>query len=130
MTKKCIEPDLAQENSAFASFPVSEGFDPNVVIPADVQASIGRAEAAVATASPAVATKGHLTFRTAVTDQNVQDARDHYLDGLEASGKGERQQPAMVDRLRATDTFVQREIADGTPFGVGLNSIMNRKLRE
>jgi hypothetical protein len=134
MTKKCVEPDLAQENSAFASFPVGEGVDPNVVVAADVQASIARAAAVAAPLverSPAGASKGPVSdFRTAVTDQKVQDARDRCFDSLEAGGKGKRQQPRMVDRLRAADIFVQREIADGTPLGVGPNSIMNRKVRE
>jgi hypothetical protein len=125
---------MTKENSAFANFPVSERVDPNVVIPADVQARIARAEAAAEQANhgnPAGATKGLLPdFRTAVTDQDVQDARDRYLDSLEDAGKGKHQQPRMINRLRATDVFVQREIADGTPFAVGPNSIMNRRVRE
>jgi hypothetical protein len=134
MKKKRIDLDLAEEKSAFASFPVSDEVDPNIVVPADVQASIARAEAATKPASrrsPAVATKGLLpVFRTAVTDQEVQDARDRHFDSLEAAGKGKRQQPRMISRLRAIDVFVQREIADRTPLGVGPNSIMNRKIRE
>jgi hypothetical protein len=94
MTKKPSDPDFAREKS-IASFPVSED-DPNVVMPADVRASIPRAQAAVAPVSPAVATKGQFPFRTAVTDQDVQDARDRYLDTLEAAGKTKRQQPLMI----------------------------------
>ncbi len=134
MTKKPIHPDVAAERSAFESFPGSNHSDPNVVLPADVQASIARAEAAAELASqaiPADASKGLLPdFRFAITDQDVQDTRDRYLDSLEASGKGKRHQPRMINRLRATDVFVQREIADGTPFAVGPNSILNRKVRE
>ena len=134
MKKKRIDPDPAQENSAFASFPVSEKADPNVVIPADVQASIARAEAAAARSGQANlgGTKNGLLpdFRTAVTDQVVQDARDTHFDGLEAAGKGKRQQPTMIDRLRAADVIVERELADGTPFKAGRNSVMNRKIKE
>jgi hypothetical protein len=127
--------DVAKEKSAFATFPVvSEEVDPNVAVAADVQASISGAEAAAGPAcqgSAVGASKGKLPdFRTAVTDQDVQDARDRYLDSLEAAGKGKRQQPRMINRLRATDVIVQREIADGTPFAVAPNSIMNRKVRE
>ena len=126
--------DVAKEKSAFATFPVSEELDPNVAVAADVQASISGAEAAAGPAcqgSAVGASKGKPPdFRTAVTDQDVQDARDRYLDSLEAAGKGKRQQPRMINRLRATDVIVQREIADGTPFAVAPNSIMNRKVRE
>ncbi|WP_028168970.1 hypothetical protein [Bradyrhizobium elkanii] len=133
MTKKRVDTELAEEKSAFASFPIVEDVYPIVVMPADVKASIARAAAAEAVGEeiPADTTKDlpH-DFRTAVTDQDVQDARDRHFNGLEAAGKGKRQQPRMINRLRATDVFVQREIADGTLFAVGPNSTMHRKVRE
>jgi hypothetical protein len=132
--KKRVDPDLARESSASASFPVSEKVDPNVMIPADVQASIARAESAAVRSgqgTPGSARNGlDPDFRTAVTDQVVQDARDNRFDGLEAAGRGKRQQPAMIDRMRAADVIVERELADGTPFKVGRNSVLNRKIRE
>jgi hypothetical protein len=134
MKKKRINPDVTREKAAIATFPLTEGVDPNVVVPVDVQASIARAEAVAAPLverSPAGASKGPFSdFRTAVTDQEVQDARDRYFDSLEAGERGKRQQPRMVNRLRAIDLFVQREIANGTVLGVGPNSVMNRKVRE
>jgi hypothetical protein len=134
MTKRRGNPELDKEASAFAGFPVIEGVDPRVVIPADVRARVLQADAAACSAnrrrSNGLVESLLPDFRSAVTDQDVQDARDECLDSLEAAGKGKRQQPRMIDRLRAVDVFVRREMADGTPFAVGRNSLMNRKVRE
>ncbi|RZN32304.1 hypothetical protein [Bradyrhizobium sp. Leo121] len=129
----CADAHLTEEKTAFASFPLRDEVDPNVVIPADVQASIARGEAAVEQTSQAPIRRTEdwrLDIWTAVTDQDVQDARDRRLDSLEAAGRGKRQQPGMINRLRAVDVFIQRAMADGTPFAVGPNSLMNRKVRE
>jgi hypothetical protein len=126
-----IDPDLDEEKSAFASFPIIEEVDPNVTIPADVRASIERAEAAAAQARQAHPTKNQPPdLRTAVTDQDVQDELDRHLCKLELVAKGKRQQPPMVNRLRVVSIIVERAIADGIPFAVGPNSKMNHLVRE
>jgi hypothetical protein len=132
MTKRRIDLDLARERSAFASFPIVEEAYPIVAIPADVEANIALAEAAAKAAIREIhadTAKLPPDFRTAVTKQDVQDGRDRHFDSLEAAGRGKRQQPRMINRLRATDILVQREIADGTPLAVGPNSKMNKKVR-
>src|SRR5262249_13249187 len=140
---------------AFASFPIVEGADPLVAIPADVKASIARGETAAIAASQEIpaqtacadqegqnaqdtasqeipaATAKDLPpdIRTAVTDKDVQDKFDAHVENLALAAKGKRQQPPMTDRLRAVMILVEREIADGTPFAVGPNSKMNQRIR-
>jgi hypothetical protein len=133
MSKKRVDAGLAREKSAFASFPIVEEAYPIVAIPADVKASIARAEAAVIAAgqeSPAATAKDlPPDIRTAVTDKDAQDKFDAHVENLALAAKGKRQQPPMTDRLRAVMILVEREIADGTPFAVGPNSKMNQKIR-
>jgi hypothetical protein len=132
MTKKRGDPKLAKEKAAFASFPIVENADPVVHLPADVKASIARAEAAVASNRTVSTNTTHAQssdFRTAVIDQKVQEELDDHLKKVELDSKGKRQQPPMTNRLRAISIFVAREMADGTPFAAGPNSTMNRKVR-
>jgi hypothetical protein len=103
--------------------------DPAVTLPADVQATIARGEAAYKRQShnrnsgcrdlvPRVI--------TSVADQNVQDRREANLEAQQRPPKGGRRQPPMTPRLRAVMIVVDRLKADGMRFAVGPNSRMNK----
>jgi hypothetical protein len=105
----------------------------DVTLPADVQATSARGEAAFKSQSrPAVGTRelanggSFPTIITSVVDQQVQDFRDLALDARELQSKGNRQQPPMIGRLRAVMILVDRLVSNGIPFGVGPNSRMNQ----
>jgi hypothetical protein len=105
--------------------------DPGVILPADVQATIARGEAAlsqarsvrIGKAAPGAAIPKIIT---SVVDKEVQDSRDAVLDARERKSKGNRQQPPMIGRLRAVVILVDSLESDGVPFGVGPNSKMNK----
>ena len=105
--------------------------DPDVILPADVQAAIARGEAAFESQGRSVSTGEAATggaipsIITSVVDQQVQDSRDTVLDARELNSKGIRQQPPMIGRLRAIMILVDRLVSDGVPFAVGPNSKMN-----
>jgi hypothetical protein len=104
----------------------------DVTLPADIQATIARGEAAFKGQSRPVGTRGMAnggsfpTIITSVVDQQVQDLRDVALDARELQSKGNRQQPPMIARMRAVMILVDRLVSDGVPFRVGPNSKMNK----
>ena len=104
--------------------------DPGVTLPPDVQATIARGEAAFESQSQSIgnpeAVPGRAIPITSVVDQQVQDSRDIVLRDRELKSSGNRQQPPMIDRLRAVMILVDRLESDGVPFGVGPNSQMNK----
>ena len=95
--------------------------DPGVILPADVQATIARGEAAL---KPGAICKNWQSgpgaaipkIITSVVDQEVQDFRDAVLDARERKSKGNRQQPPMIGRLRAVMILVDALKSDGVPF--------------
>jgi hypothetical protein len=108
--------------------------DPSVILPADVQATITRGEAAFKGQGRKIRMRDAINsgamprIITSVVDQQVQDSRDIVLDTRELQSEGTRQQPPMIGRLRAVMILVDRLLADGVPFGVGPNSKMNKAL--
>jgi|GraSoiStandDraft_24_1057298.scaffolds.fasta_scaffold132743_3 hypothetical protein len=99
----------------------------DVPLPADIQATIARGEAAFKRQSRSVGIGASVpTIITSVVDQQVQDSRDLALDARELQSKGNRQQPPMIGRLRAVMILVDRLVSDGMRFGVGPNSKMNK----
>ena len=110
--------------------------DAGVILPADVQATIARGEAAFesqgrSVSSGKAAPDGAIPkIVTSVVDQGVQDLRDIVLDARERKSKGNRQQPPMIGRLRAVMILVDRLSSDGIPFGVGPNSKMNKAVHD
>ena len=108
--------------------------DPAVKLPADVQATIARGNAAFKRATRNkkrnIPSRGRMpTIITSVIDQGVQDRRDANLDAREKPTKGKRRQPPMVNRLRSVMIVVDRLMSEGVPFGVGPNSRMNKAVR-
>lgn len=109
--------------------------DPNVKLPADVQATIARGKAAFERQKRSEGTRGPGAgdvipgIITSVIDQEVQDRRDANLDARELPTKGNRRQPPMIIRLRSVMILVDRLTSDGMPFGVGPNSKMNKAVR-
>jgi hypothetical protein len=126
-----VEPSTAQE---WAQLPI----DPDVKLPADVQASIARGDAAyrklkksirrkqTLPSVPAVATN----IISSVIDKAVQDRRDAALGALERQSEGKRGQPPMLVRLRVTRILVDRHLAEGVRFATTRNSRMNKLVRE
>ena len=109
--------------------------DPAVRLPADVQVSIARGKSAFdnqrrpgSTGFPGCGDRMP-SIITSVIDQKVQDRRDAVLDARELHTKGNRQQPPMINRLRAVTILTDRLVSDGIPFGVGPNSRMNKAVR-
>ena len=109
--------------------------DPDVKLPADVQATIARGEEAFKNQSRSVSTRvrddSDLIPRiiTSVIDQSIQDRRDAILDARALQTKGNRRQPPMITRLRVVMILVDRLMSDGMRFGVGPNSRMNKAVR-
>jgi hypothetical protein len=120
--------------------------DPDVPLPADVQAKIARGEAErqkfkrrfyrykkqqqrightsrKASAPPSI-------FITSVVDQEVQDRRDAAISALEKQSEGKRGQPPMVVRLRVGCIIVDRLVAEGERFATARESRMNKRVRE
>ena len=81
--------------------------DPDVKLPADVQATIARGEEAFQKQSRSEGARvsdasGLIpSIITSVVDQRVQDRRDTNLDAQELPTKRNRRQPPMIRRLRA-----------------------------
>jgi hypothetical protein len=108
--------------------------DPDVKLPAEVQAKIARLEAAIR--NKAIRCKprrrapaGGPSFITFV-DKEVQDRRDAALSALEKQSEGKRGQPPMLVRLRVASILVDRHLAEKVPFAIGRNSRMNKLVRE
>jgi hypothetical protein len=101
--------------------------DPDVKLPASVQATIAEGEEAFhrqksnrrlqrelkARAAARGAPPG---FTTSVDDQDVQQRRDAALETLQRQSKGKHGQPPMVERLRSARIVVDRLRAEGVPF--------------
>src|SRR5262249_16780727 len=118
--------------------------DPDVQLPADIQATIARGEAKFKkfkrkfyrykrqqqrignTSSKASAPQ----FITSVVDKEIQDRRDAALDALERQSRGKRGQPPMLVRLRVGQIIVDRLVAEGVPYSTSRNSRMNKLVRE
>jgi len=106
--------------------------DPAVKLPADVQATIARGNAAFRRQGRSTAFRNPKGGRqtppiiTSVIDQEIQDRRDANLDAREEAAEGKRRQPPMTNRLRAVMIVVDRLMSEGVPFGVGPNSRMNK----
>ena len=113
--------------------------DPDVKLPADIQASIARGKAAyrkfkkswrkqelMRPKSPA----GGPFFITSVVKEEVQERRDAYFGALEKQSEGKAGQPPMLFRLRVVLALVDRHRAEGVPFGTGPNSRMNKLVLE
>ena len=111
--------------------------DPDVKLPAEVQAKIARLEAAIRNkvirCKPGLkrprAPAGGPSFITFV-DKEVQDRRDAALSALEKQSAGKRGQPPMLVRLRVASILVDRHLAEKVPFAIGRNSRMNKLVRE
>jgi hypothetical protein len=111
--------------------------DPDVKLPAEVQAKIARLEAAIR--NKAIRCKPGLKRRRApaggpsfitFVDKEVQDRRDAALSALEKQSEGKRGQPPMLVRLRVASILVDRHLAEKVPFAIGRNSRMNKLVRE
>ena len=113
--------------------------DPDVKLPADIHASIARGKAAyrkfkkswrkqelMRPKSPA----GGPFFITSVVKEEVQERRDAYFSALEKQSEGKAGQPPMLFRLRVVLALVDRQRAEGVPFGTGPNSRMNKLVLE
>jgi hypothetical protein len=119
--------------------------DPDVKLPADVQAAVARGEAEfqrfkrrfkrlkkrqwIGNAGP----KGNApapSFITSVVDQEGQNRRDVALDARAQQSQGKRRQPPMLERLRVVQIIVDRLRAEGVRFATGRNSQMNKLVRE
>jgi hypothetical protein len=126
-----VEPSTAQE---WARLPI----DPDVVLPAAVQVSVARGEAAYRKFKKSIRRKQELTRPGAsaggtnfvISDKDVQDRRDAALSALEKQSEGKRGQPPKLVRLRVAQILVDRHRAEGVPFATGRNSRMNKLLRE
>jgi hypothetical protein len=128
-----VEPLTAQE---WTQLPI----DPNVKLPADVQASIARGNAAYRKFKKSIRRKQELNrprvpaigtnFITSVVDKEVQDRRDAALSALEGQSEGKRGQPPMLVRLRVARILVDRHLAEGVRFAATRNSRMNKLVRE
>jgi hypothetical protein len=121
-----VEPSTAQE---WAQLPI----DPDVKLPADVQASIARGKAAYRKFKKSwrkqelIRPKGHAGgtfFITSVVKKEVQESRDAALIALEKQSEGKRGQPPMLFRLRIAQILVDRRR------GTGRNSRMNKLVLE
>ena len=125
-----VEPSTAQE---WAQLPI----DPDVKLPAEVQAKIARLEAAIRNkvirCKPGLkrprAPAGGPSF-IAFVDKEVQDRRDAALSALEKQSAGKRGQPPMLVRQRVEWIIVDRFLAEGVPFATSRNSRMNKLVRE
>lgn len=108
--------------------------DPDLKLPADIRATIERGQAAFKNQGHGL-TSAHNKANVqeviiSVTPQDVEDRRDSNLDARERPEKGGRRQPPMISRLRTVIILVDHLKAAGVPFGVGPNSIMNKKVRK
>ena len=113
--------------------------DPDVKLPAGVQATIAQGEAAFRNQKKRRRSKrdsAHRgsgappTFTTSVVDKEVRDRREWALNKKAQGSRGKRGQPPMVERLRVGAMIVDRLRAEGVPFGTGPNSKMNKAVRK
>jgi hypothetical protein len=125
-----VEPSTAQE---WAQLPI----DPEVKLPADVQASIARGKAAYRKFKKSwrkrMRPKGPGDgpfFITSVVNKEVQDRRDAAISALEKQSAEKGGQPPMVVRLRVVCILVDRHLADGVRFATARASQMNKLVRE
>jgi hypothetical protein len=121
---------------ALAHLPI----DPDVKLPADVQASIARGEAAYRKFKkswrkqelrrPKGPAGGPFFITSVVKNEEVQERRDAALSALEKQSEGKDGQPPMLFRLRVVLALVDRHRAAGVTFGTGPNSRMNKLVLE
>jgi hypothetical protein len=114
--------------------------DEGVKLPADVQDTVERGEAAFKSQKRRrrtkrdAALKGNnrtgATFVTAVVDPEVHHRREAVLGKKVQDTQGKRGQPPMLERLRVGRIIVDRLLAEGVPFCTGRNSRMNKLVRE
>jgi hypothetical protein len=143
--------DPAMQERCMADFVPAEELahlriDPDVKLPADLQARIARGEAErqkfkrkfyrhkkqqqrISNTSPKASSPSPI-FITSVVDKEVQDRRDAALDALAQQSKGKRGQPPMLVRLRVVQIIVDRLVAEGVPFATCRNSRMNKLVLE
>ncbi len=117
--------------------------DPDVKLPAEIQATIRRGEQAfkreskrrkqgrAQTCNPAPEGSTAVpSFITSVGDEEVQNHRESMLEAKAQQSRGKRGQPPRLDRLRVVWTIVDRLQAEGVRFATGRNSKMNKLVRE
>jgi hypothetical protein len=127
-----VEPSTAQE---WAQLPI----DPDVKLPADIQATIARGKAAyrkfkkswrkqelIRPKGPA----GGPFFIASVVKEEVQERRDAALSALEKQSEEKSGPPPMLFRLRVVLALVDRRRAEGVLFDTRPNSRMNKLVRE
>ena len=114
--------------------------DPDVKLPADIQASIARGKAAYRKFKkswpkhklirPKGPAGGPFFITSVVKNEEVQERRDAALSALEKQSEGKDGQPPMLFRLRVVLALVDRHRAAGVTFGTGPNSRMNKLVLE
>jgi hypothetical protein len=114
--------------------------DPDVKLPADIQGTIARGEAAYRKfkkswrkqelVRPKGPAGGPFFITSVVKNEEIQERRDAALSALEKQSEGKRGQPRMLFRLRVVLALVDRRRAEGVPFGTGPNSQMNKLVLE
>ena len=128
-----VEPSTAQE---WAQLPI----DPEVKLPAEVQATIARGKAAYGKFKkswrkqelirPKGPAGGPFFITSVVKNEEVQERRDAALSALEKQLEGKRGQPPMLFLRRIMLALVDRHRAEGVPFDTRPNSRMNKLVRE
>jgi hypothetical protein len=106
--------------------------DSNVTLPADIQTTIARGNAAFNKnmSSPACpSTKVKAPAITSIIDLDDQVRRESRLKAKTQRATGRRGQPPMTDRLRAVAFCVDHLEAGGVPFATARNSRMNKEVR-
>jgi hypothetical protein len=114
--------------------------DPDVKLPADIQASIARGKAAYRKFKkfwrkqelirPKGPAGGPFFITSVVKNEEVQERRDAALSALEKQLEGKRGQPPMLFLRRIMLALVDRQRAEGVPFDTRPNSRMNKLVRE
>lgn len=130
---KFVEPSTAQEWAQLA-------IDPEVKLPADIQATIARGKAAYRKFKkswrkqelirPKGPAGGPFFITSVVEKEGVQERRDAALSALEKQSEGKDGRSHMLFRLRVVLALVDRRRAEGVPFGTGPNSRMNKLVLE
>jgi hypothetical protein len=102
----------------------------NLDLPSHVRAVIKRGRRAFTKGGQFTVVKAFSPkLRTLTQEQKNQDARDKICNVLAKAAKDTRGQPPMVERLRATAIMVDYYESVGVPFRVGVNSKMNKAIR-
>src|SRR5262245_282560 len=114
--------------------------DPDVKLPADVQASIARGNAAYRKFKkswrkqklirPKGTASGPFFITSVVKNEEVQVRRDAALSALEKESKEQCGPPRMLFRLRVVLALVDRRRPEGVHFDTRPNSRMNKLVRE